>query len=95
MFNGMHWRITAAFCVGRTTDRGEYAITLETADGRRAASATVDVWWTRELACASRALDPAVHVLHCSSPLAREWLGAAEHEYAIAEQLHGECRRAA
>jgi hypothetical protein len=91
----MHWRITAAFCVGRTTDRGEYAITLETADGQRA-SATVDVWWTRwPTPCASRVFDPAVHVLHCSDARASEWLGAAEHEYLIAEQLHGGCRRAA
>jgi hypothetical protein len=90
----MHWRITAAFCVGRDSDRGEYALILESDDGH-AASATVDVWWTRPLALASRAFDPAVHVLHCSDPRAGEWLGAAEHEYLIAEQLHGECRRAA
>lgn len=85
----MHWHITARYCVGRTSDRGEYALLLET-DGGQRASATVDVWWTRPLAGDTSAVrDPAVTVLHCSSPLAREWLEAHEHEYAIAEQLHG------
>lgn len=91
----MHWHITARYCVGRTSDRGEYALLLETDDGQRA-SAAVDVWWTRPLAGDTSAVrDPAVTVLRCSSPLASEWLGAAEHEYFIAEQLHGGQRRAA
>lgn len=85
----MQWRITAAFCVGRYGDRCEYALLLATDDGRCAASAAVDVWWTRPLACASRAFDPAVTVLHCSDGRAAEWLAAAEHEYSIAELLLG------
>lgn len=48
------------------------------------ASAVVVVRWSRG---DGSAFDPAVTVLTCTHAAAREWLEAAEHEYAIAEQL--------
>jgi hypothetical protein len=79
----MQWHITAAFCVGRSDNRGEYSVLLEGPDGARAA-AGLDVWSSR---AGDASFDPAVQVLHCSSDAAREWLSAPEHEYFIAEQL--------
>jgi len=82
VMHGTAWHIVYAFA----DHEGFYVVELERAPGEGAyAELVITDRNAREPAHAG--WDPRVGVLKCSDESAREWLEAAEHEYAVAETV--------